>query len=293
MLPGFSIGKTILNDMEKKMTDFKVKLTIFVLAGIVVSMLSSPVFSEEIKIGGSGSGLGHMKMLGAAFEKSHPGIKIVVLPSLGSSGGIKAVGKGAIDIGLTGRPLKDEELKAGLKVIEYAKTPFIFVANNDVKITGLTTKDIVKIYNGETQTWPDGKRVRLVLRSAYESDTITVKSISPEMSAAVDNALSRKGMLIAMTDQESADLIEKTTGSFGVSTLTLVLSEKRKVKILSYNGAGPSVKALSGGAYPLSKSLYFVTKPEQSPLVREFLAFILSPEGARILEEGGCLAIRK
>lgn len=252
---------------------------------------SAAVAGDVIRIGGSGSALGLMEMLGTAFEKAHPGIKVEVLSSLGSGGGIKAAGKGKIDIGLSGRPLKDEELNFGLKVIEYAKTPFIFVANNDVKVAGLTTKDFVKIYNGETKTWPDGKRIRLVLRSAYESDTIVVKSISSEMSAAVDDALSRKGMLIAMTDQESADLIEKTQGSFGISTLTLIMSEKRKVKILSYNSVMPSVKSLSIGAYPLSKSLYMVTRPEQSPSVREFVAFMTSPEGIRILEKEGCLAI--
>jgi phosphate transport system substrate-binding protein len=272
-------------------TNFKVRLMILVLTGMVVSMLSSPALAEEIKIGGSGSALGLMRMLGTAFEKAHPGMKVEVLPSLGSSGGIKALGKGAIDIGLSGRPLKDEELKLGLKVIKYAKTPFIFVANNDVKVANLTTRDIVKIYNGETKTWADGKRVRLVLRSAYESDTVTVKSISPDMSAAVDDALSRKGMLIAMTDQESADLTEKTEGAFGISTLTLIISEKRKVKILSYNSVIPSVESLLGGAYPLSKSLYMVTKSVQSHSVREFVAFVTSPEGIRILEKGGCLAI--
>lgn len=60
---------------------------------------SSVLAGEEIKIGGAGSALGSMKMLGAAFEKKHPGVKVVVLPSLGSIGGIKAVSKGALDNG--------------------------------------------------------------------------------------------------------------------------------------------------------------------------------------------------
>jgi len=267
------------------MLTFQKRIYGFALSILVITtfMLHPPAFAgESLKIGGSGSALGVMKMLGLAFEKKHPDIKVEVLPSLGSSGGIKAVSKMVIDIGLSGRPLKSDEQNPQLEIIEYAKTPFIFIANKDVDVTTLSQKEIERLYSGDTLTWPDGKQIRLILRAAYESDTITLKSISPEISKAVDAALSRKGLVTAMTDQETADLIEKTPGAVGTSTLTLITTEKRQVKVLSYNKS-----------YPIYKSLYMVISTRPSEKVKQFLDFIKSSEGKNILAKGGCLAAFK
>ena len=219
---------------------FQKRFTRILLLGLVMTtfLLHSTVFGEEVlRIGGTGAALGSIQLLARAFEKSYPGIRVeIILQSLGSSGGIKAVSKGAIDIGLSARPLKDEEHKMDLTLIEYARTPFILVARKDVNISGLSTEEIVKIYSAEKVTWPGGERIRLILRPVTETDTLLVKKISPELSSAVDIAFSREGRVIAMTDQECLDIIEKTPGGFGFSTLTQVLSEKRPLKILSFNG---------------------------------------------------------
>ncbi|MBI4849211.1 MAG: substrate-binding domain-containing protein [Nitrospirae bacterium] len=261
---------------------------------ITLSFFSAPyVYSaeNELKIGGVGSALGAMKVLGAVFEQSHPGIKVKIFPSLGSTGGVKAVAEGSVDIGLSGRALKDEELKTGLSVIEYARTPMVFVVNKSVKISGLTTGEIVEIYKGKKQKWPDGQRIRLILRPASDSDTLVIRKISPEMNEALEAASLRAGMLTAPTDQENVDLIERTPGAAGFSTLTQITSEMRHVKILAYNNVEPSVKALAKGIYPLSKALYIVTKQKPSALARGFLDFIQSEKGVEILEALDNLAV--
>lgn len=268
-----------------------IKILLAVLLSIGFVLHSSAFAEEIIKIGGNGTSLGTMKLLGAAFEKSRPDTRVEVLPSMGSGGGIKAVAKGAIDIGLSGRPIKDEESKLGLSVIEYARTPFIFVANKDVKVSNLSSEEIIKIFKGEMMTWPDGKRIRLILRDVYESDTLIVKKISPEMSEAYDVALSRNGLLLAMTDQEFADAIEKTAGAFGFSSLTQAITEKRTFKILFYNGVAPSTKAIAAGTYSFFKSLYMITKPAPSTTVRQFIDFVQSSEGKKIIEKSGNLLV--
>jgi phosphate transport system substrate-binding protein len=49
---------------------------------------------ETIRIGGTGSGLAAMRMLGAEFQKRNPGTELEVLASLGTLGGIEALGEG-------------------------------------------------------------------------------------------------------------------------------------------------------------------------------------------------------
>jgi phosphate transport system substrate-binding protein len=263
----------------------KLLLPILTIGIFIIPSKGSP--EEVLKIGGTGSAIGSMKLLASAFQKNDRAVEVEILPSLGSTGGIKAVSRGAIDIGISGRPFKDEELKLGLWVTEYAKTPLVLVTGNDVNISNLSTEEVIKIYRGKIQTWPDGQRMRLILRPVHEADNLLIKQISPEMSEAVDEALSRHGMLVAITDQENLNLIEKIPGALAFSTLAQIISEKRSVKILSFNGVNPSIKTLAEGSYSLLKAFLIVTKKEPSMATQRFIEFIHSPNGRKILEESG------
>jgi phosphate transport system substrate-binding protein len=244
---------------------------------------------ETLKIGGTGTAIGLMRLLAAAFQRSHPAIAVEVLPSLGSSGAIKAFQQGMLDVAISGRALREEEKKQGLALVELARTPFMPVTGVDVGMATLTTEEMLRIYRGELTAWPGGQRVRLILRPASETDTDILKRISPEMRTAVDAALSREGMQIAMTDQDNTGLILKTPGAFGFTTLAQRITESLPLVILAYNGVTPSVKAVSNGSYPLFKSLGYVTGSAQTRNGKAFIAFMLSADGRRILEQSGCL----
>ncbi len=260
-------------------------LVILALNGLVPG---PPAVAEEtIKLGGTGTAIGAMKLIVAVFEKENPGIAVAIMPSMGSSGGIQAVSKGALDIGLISRPLQGGELTQGLSQVEYAKTPFILITQKNGSLSGLSSEDMIKIFRGEMRTWPNGEQIRLVRRPASDTDTAIAKSISPAMSMAVDAALSREGMLMALTDQENVDLIEKIPGALGFSTLGQVFAEKRNVKILSLNGVTPSTKTLTNGSYPLFKPLYMATKAGPLSPVHRFINFMRSAECRRILQETG------
>ncbi len=245
---------------------------------------------EVIRIGGVGSALEAMRIVGRSFEKSNPGLRVEVLASLGSAGAVKALAKGVIEIALLGRKMKDDESKLGFTSCEYAKTPFIFVTIEGVGISNVTTADIVPLFKGEKEKWPNGDRVRLVTRPAGDSDTLIVQAISPELKGAIDVALNKPGLLFPLTDQENADIIEKTPGAFGFSTLTQVVAEKRgKLKVLSFNGIYPSAQALANGSYPLFKPLLIVLPPNPPKTVQRFMDYIRSAQGRKILEETGNL----
>ena len=244
-----------------------------------------------IKIGGTGSALAAMKQLGEAYEKSHPGISIRVLPSLGSTAGIKAVLGGGIDLGLASRPLSRSEQQQGAAEVNYAKSPFIIITNNKVRKQGMTIRELEDIYSGRSSTWPDGSRIRLILRPENETNTTLVRRLSPGMEQAMKAALARQGMIMAITDQESTDAVARTPGALGWATLSEVIGEKRPVNVLSFNGVKPSLKAAADGSYPLAKSLYLVTTPKTTMAARQFVQFVLSPTGRRILAKSGNLVV--
>ena len=255
--------------------------------------MPAPVSAEtNLRIGGTGSALGTMKLIADAYEKSHPGIKIHIMPSLGSTAGIKAVLAGAIDLGFSSRPMSESELQQGALATEYARTPFIFITHPKVSKKGITTKELETIYSRPESAWPDGSRIRLILRPEKDMDTTLISSISPGVEQGMKAALARPGMIMAITDQEATDSVARTSASLGASTLGEIISEKRAVNILSFNGVPPSVKTLADRSYPLTKSLYLVTASKTSAEARRFTEFILSPAAAKILKENGNMAVK-
>ena len=140
------------------MTGFRVVAIMTVLA-----FLARAVFAEEtIRVSGTGAAVGGMKLLGEAFGKKHAGVKVNVFPSLGSTGGIMALGAGKLDIAVSARPIKDEEKIPGLVGKPYAKAPFIFATSSSNPTDGLGLSEIQDIYAGKKTTWPDGERIFLV-----------------------------------------------------------------------------------------------------------------------------------
>lgn len=243
--------------------------------------------ATRIRIGGSGGPLGTMQLLAEAFKKIHSQATVVIVPSLGSSGGIKALRAGAIDLALTSRPLRDAERGLDTSATEYARTPFVFAAAVGTNVLAITTPELIGIYTGERKTWPDGRPLRLVLRPDTESDTDIVKSLSPEMNLAVKTAQGREGMIMALTDKASADSLETIPGALGATTLAQIISEKRALQPLALNGVTPSLKALAEGRYPYYKTFFMVSGPKTSPLTQQFAVFVRSAAGREILEKNG------
>jgi len=243
--------------------------------------------TQEIKIGGTGAALGTMQLLAQAYVKAQPDVKIMVLPSMGSGGGIKALLAGAIQIGVSARPLNEAEAKAGAVAVEYGRTPFVFATAVSNKAAGITTQNLVDFYAGKVEQWPDGCKLRLVLRPIGDSDSEAIKSMSPAMRDAKSAAEQRKGMVFTVTDQETASSIEKITGALGPSTLALLLSEKRTLKALALDGVVPSAQTVANGSYPLFKELLLVTGPKSPPEAQGFITFVRSAAGRDILQQTG------
>lgn len=254
---------------------------------LVALTAATAVHAQELKIGGTGAALGTMQLLAQAYAKNQPNARITVLPSMGSGGGIKAVLAGAIQIGVSSRPLSEAESKAGATAVEYGRTPLVFATSASSKVAGITTQNLVDFYAGKVDEWPDGTKLRLVLRPIGDSDSETIKAMSPAMRDAKSAAEQRKGMVFTVTDQETANAIEKVPGALGPSTLALLMSEKRALKALPLDGVVPSAQTIANGTYPLAKALLVVTGPKSQPETQGFVAFVQSPAGREILRQSG------
>ena len=261
----------------------------------VLAFIAPAVFAEEtVRVSGTGTAVGGMKLLGEAFGKKHPGVTVVVYPSLGSAGGIKAVAAGKLDLAVSARRVKEEEKVPGLVEKPYARSPYIFATSSSNPASGLRLAEIRDIYAGKITTWPDGRKISLVLRPAADAFTGFLENLSPEMKDAVASSKKRPGMFIGMTDQDAADQIERTPGSFGMTSYSLVASEKRNIKSLAVDGIPPAGKDGVNEKYPYSMTLSLVyVKDRTTAAIGNFIDYIASKEGEKILRMNGHIPIGK
>ena len=271
-------------------TNWRAGLMPLVIAALVLGAgrpAAAP--SELIQIGGTGAALGTMAVLADAFIADHPGVRIEVLSYIGSTGSMKAVSEGKLPLGASGRLPKPEEADMPIRLVPYATTPMVIAVNPGVTQSHMTLTELADIYAGRRLDWPEGGRVRLILRPRRDSDNEHLRRMSADMQLAVEDAFRRPGLLHAPTDQAAVDIIERTPGGVGASTLALLVSEKRDARALALNGRVPSVAALADGSYPYAKPLYLVLPLQPTPTVKAFAAFVRSERGAKILRANGNL----
>lgn len=247
---------------------------------------------DVLRVSGTGAAIGGMRQLARDFEKTRTGVRIEVLPSIGSTGGIRAVTDGKLDLACSSRPVKDEEKKANLVEELYAKTAFIFATHKDNTIRGLKLSEIEDIYAGRRTTWPDGRPIRMILRPLSDTFSVFLTHLTPGMDAAVAAAYKTPGIFVAGTDQDSADQIEKVSGSFGTTSYALVSSEQRRVTVLAVDGVSPTEDNVPSSRYPYQLPLFLVYRSNKNTgFITDFVDFVYSGAGREILAKNGHLPL--
>jgi phosphate transport system substrate-binding protein len=250
--------------------------------------------NQTLLISGTGSSISAMQLMAKGFQKKRPDITVQVLPSIGTAGGIKAVNEGKIDIGLANRPIKQEERSAKTIEAPYARTAFIFGVQYSNPTKGFTLAQIEEIYAGKRKTWPDGTPIRLVIRPLSDAFSAYLAGISPGLKSASEKSHSIPGLFIGGTDQETAVQIEKTKGSLGITSSSVVAAEKRKIKALSVDGVTPTPSNVSAGRYPYAMTLSLVYKKDKyKGAVKDFIEFVFSRDGQKILYDNGHVALQR
>uniref|UniRef100_C6E0B9 Extracellular solute-binding protein, family 1 n=1 Tax=Geobacter sp. (strain M21) TaxID=443144 RepID=C6E0B9_GEOSM len=269
--------------VEKRFIRIALTLCLAFLGGQAASA------QEIVRISGTGAGCALMVPLIDAFEKENKGIKVHMEKSLGSTASIKATAKNALDLAISGRPLKPAESAEGLVQLNYGKTPFVLVSNARTRESNLSLKQVVGMYSGKIPKWPNGGFVRVVLRPDEDTDTKIIRAISPDMDMAVTAAQARKDMLLGITDNEAYEAVSKVPGTLAFMGLTLPLSQPGSVKVLRLDGALGSVATLAGGKYPYVKPLYLMTRKESSAATEKFVKFLYSKKGKSMAVRHGLL----
>ncbi|HEY6839303.1 MAG TPA: substrate-binding domain-containing protein [Geobacteraceae bacterium] len=246
--------------------------------------------ATSLTIAGSGTNLPLVRVLATAFEKRHPKVHIDVPSSIGSTSAIRATADGAIAVGLVSRPLKDNEKGLGLDVVTFARTPLIIGVHPGVTVQNITYEEVVDIYRGKKTTWTNGKEIVVLTREPGDSTIVAMERGVPGFKEAYDESQKAKRWTTLFKDLVMNETLARTPNAIGFSDLGALTIERHHIRPLRVNGVAPTLKNLEAGTYRLAKPLMFVCHKEKlPPAAREFLVFVRSKEGAKIIRANGYL----
>jgi phosphate transport system substrate-binding protein len=115
------------------------------LLWVAAMSLTHAQAGETIRINGSGTGLEMLKPLLKAYATAHPRVSFIMDKPLGSSGAIKALAAGALDLAVSSKPLKPEEAAQGLQLSPYGRTPLVIVVGRNVPAQNISTEELEAI----------------------------------------------------------------------------------------------------------------------------------------------------
>ncbi len=241
----------------------------------------------SLVLAGSGSNLPLTRELGAAYAATG-GRAPVIHTSIGSSGGIRAVHDGAIDIALVSRAVKPEERPDELAVFPYARAPVVFGVHTSVPDVSLSRADVLAIFAGERAEWSNGLRIIVLQREGGDSSHGAVAEFLPEFAAIDRQAREERWWRVLYTDSAMEDALASTEGGVGLLGSGR-LDESLAVRALAFEGVTPTAAHVRDGSYPLGKDLAFVTKGPPIGEAASFIRFALSDAGQAVIRAHDCL----
>jgi phosphate transport system substrate-binding protein len=92
-------------------------------------LLGGVAAADTLRVGGTGGALDMMRHVGTAFT-AEGGDKVDIAMSLGSSGSLRALADGVLDVAVSARRLTKEESAPGLVVVPISRTALLFATSH-------------------------------------------------------------------------------------------------------------------------------------------------------------------
>lgn len=222
------------------------------------------------------------------IQRAWPAVHITIGGG-GSGVGIQKVGEGLVDIGNAGRALKEGEKTTYPELVSqaFAIDGVAVAVHPSNPVRGLTTEQVRKAFAGEITRWSDlggpDRAINLYTRDEASGtrEVFWKKLLDKGDIAKGANVVTSNGAMKTALASDEAGLGYLSIGHVDESVFALEL-----------DGVSPTQENARSGAYAVVRKLYMNTSGERTPLVTAFIAYLLSPEGARITQAAGYIPTR-
>ncbi len=253
------------------------------LLAFAAFLAPAPALSEPamLQIVGTGDGLEILRAMAGHYSKANPNVKVDVPPSIGSGGGIAAVGSGRAVMGRVARELTAVERDAGIVYTPIARMPSAFFTHPGVKVDSVTAAQLTDIYAGNITNWQDvggpDMPIRVIRREDIDSTLVILRQSMPGWKSL--NITDRSKM--ALTTQEAIDTARKVPGAIGFAPYSKDL--EKGLAVLKVDGVHPLKPA-----YPSNNILALIHMERTvTPEAASFLKFSLGDDAHAIISGYG------
>ena len=241
--------------------------------------------AETLRLAGTGGAMPMAERVATGFVVA-TGIKIEVIPGLGSKGAIAAAADGAIDLAISTRLLTPAEAARDMTAIPFARTALVFITSHP-KPNSVNSTALVGIFSSISPKWSDGSPMQIILRTRFDGDSLILDGLFPGMEEAMEAARLRPEIPVAPTDQDNAALAEALPGSFVQAGFSQIVTENRNLRFVPIDGVEPTLENFEAGSYPYEKVFYLVYSANEEAAARRLLAFLRTATGQDILRTTG------
>jgi phosphate transport system substrate-binding protein len=260
---------------------------------IVLAVLPAAVSAEgkTVTISGSTTVLPIASAVAEAYMAKHSDVDVKVSGG-GSGAGISAIGKGAVDIGMSSRELKTDEKASYSKLVvtPIAKDGIAIIVNPANKVESLTLSQIKDIYTGKDKSWKD------VGGEQAEFSIVGRDSASGTREFFFETVLKKADFTPFMVEKNSNGAVQQLVSQTPNAIGYVGMGFEDGVKVLNLNVDGkmlkPTQASVKSKEYPLSRELYFITNGAPSGPAKDFIDFLLSADGQKIVEEQGFVSLK-
>ncbi len=259
------------------------------LASIILTLMVpiSQAGEKQIVVQGSTTVLPIAQAAAEVFMQDNPQADISIRGG-GSGNGIAALIDGTCDIADSSRPMKDKEIllcqEKGISPVPHiiAMDGIAVIVHPSNPIQGLTIEQIKNIYIGKITNWKElggeDQKIVVVSRDSSSGTYEIFETIVLQGKKVIPDSLSQT------SNQAIATIISTTKGAIGYVGLGYVNST---VKAIEVNEITPSQETVASGKYPISRPLFMYTNGAPQGIAKDFIQFIWSGEGQKIVEEQG------
>lgn len=261
-----------------------------VAAGLALA--APALWAQALTVPGTGACEVLLRKLAAAFMAAHPGMELQVPPSIGSTGGVRAVLQGQAVLARVARPLRPAESEAGLRQHVFARDAVAVVVGERATVRELSSATLADILAGRVSRWsalggPDAP-IRLLTRETTETSTQILTRAFPVLAGVAVTPQAK----LAIHDHDMLELLDRYALALGWITASSLDGGRARLGLVAIDGVAPSAENVAAGRYPATVDYALVYRDgELNPAARAFLAFLASAEGQRALTQAGVVPL--
>lgn len=220
----------------------------------------------------------------------------------GSAGGISQLGQGQIDIGMSSKPVSDQD-KAAYPKVDYVSTQIGedavgVVVRKEVIDGGLKTitKDQLKrLFEGKIGNWkelggPDLKTFVYDKEPGRGTREVLDKFLYGKGNQAPAPPADNPRYAIVGGNEEARTKLLTTPGSVAPLSSAFAAGYD-KLGVLAVDGVEPTAAHIIDKTYALSRPLFLLTNGAPSGLAKTFIDYVLSPDGQKLVTKNGYLTL--